>query len=94
MIVPTLNSLCGVPMRVAAATSVLMFGVTTIPGILASWAHSLLMEFHFAAMASIGAMMGFQIGLWVSKYTSRQMAEGRLAVGLALVAIQIILFLR
>lgn len=93
VIVPTLNSLCGVPMRVAAATSVLMFGVTAIPGIVASWAHGSLGDYHFAAMACVGAMIGFQIGLQVGKYTAVKWLKIGMSVLLALVAIQY-LFLR
>ena len=66
VIVPALNTLCGVPIRVAAATSVLMIGVTTIPGVAASWRNGFLDDYHLAALTSMGALVGFQIGLHVS----------------------------
>jgi uncharacterized membrane protein YfcA len=66
LIVPMLNSLCGVPLRVAAATSVLMIGVTAVPSLLAHWAQGFLGDFHVAAMTAIGVLMGFQLGLGIS----------------------------
>jgi hypothetical protein len=62
LIVPALNSLCGVPLRVAAATSVIMIGVTAVPGVAAHWAGGYLNDFHLAALTTFGAMIGFQIG--------------------------------
>ena len=66
LIVPTLNTLCGVPLRVAAATSVLMIGVTAVPSLAAHWAHGYLMDFHLAGITAVGVLMGFQIGLAIS----------------------------
>src|SRR6185436_106960 len=66
VIVPTLNTLCGVPMRVAAATSVLMIGLTAIPGTVASWGAGYLGDFHVAGTTCLGAMIGFQAGRRVS----------------------------
>ena len=63
VMVPTLNTLCGVPIRVAAATSVLMIGVTAVPGVVASWQNGFLDDYHLAALTSLGALVGFQIGL-------------------------------
>ena len=66
LIVPALNSLCGVPMRVAAATSVLMIGVTTVPGVAAHWSGGYLRDFHLSSMAALGVLAGFQFGLATS----------------------------
>jgi uncharacterized membrane protein YfcA len=69
LIVPLLNSLCGVPLRVAAATSVLMIGVTAVPSLTALWAHGFLGDLHIAGMTALGVLMGFQIGLSISPRT-------------------------
>jgi uncharacterized membrane protein YfcA len=66
LIVPLLNSLCGVPLRAAAATSVLMIGVTAVPSLAAHWAHGFLGDYHLAGMTAVGVLMGFQIGLGIS----------------------------
>lgn len=66
LIVPVLNSLCGVPLRAAAATSVLMIGVTAVPSLAAHWAHGYLGDYHLAAMTAIGVLVGFQAGLMIS----------------------------
>ena len=66
LIVPTLNTLCGVPLRVAAATSVMMIGVTAVPSLAAHWSHGLLGDFHVPAMTALGVLMGFQVGRAIS----------------------------
>jgi len=66
LIVPLLNALCGVPLRVAAATSVLMIGVTAVPSLAALWSHGFLGDFHVAGMTALGVLMGFQVGLGIS----------------------------
>ena len=88
VIVPTLNSLCGVPMRVAAATSVLMIGVTAIPGTAASWDGGFLGDYHLAGMACLGALMGFQVGLRVSPVAPVKWLKVGMSMLLTLVAIQ------
>jgi uncharacterized membrane protein YfcA len=65
LVVPALNSWCGVPLRVAAATSTFMLGVTALPGVLAKF------PFHdpsappLAAAAVLGVVGGSRLGLWV-----------------------------
>jgi len=66
VIVPALNSWCGVPIRVAAATSAFMIGVTAVPGVIGYWAHGQLGDFQLAAAASVGVVIGYQSGLWLS----------------------------
>ena len=66
VIVPVLNSLCGVPMRVAAATSAFMIGVTTVPGAIARWTRGDLGDFHLAAGTALGVFAGYQLGVWLS----------------------------
>lgn len=93
VIVPTLNTLCGVPIRVAAATSVLMIGVTTIPGVAASWHNGFLGDYYLAALTSLGALVGFQIGLYVSPRFQVKWLKVFMACLLTAVSIQY-LFLR
>ena len=93
VIVPALNTLCGVPIRVAAATSVLMIGVTTIPGVAASWQNGFLDDYHLAALTSLGALAGFQIGLHVSPRFQVKWLKVFMACLLSVVSIQY-LFLR
>jgi len=88
VIVPALNSLCGVPMRVAAATGVLMIGVTAIPGTVAAWATGGLGDYHMAGMACLGAVIGFQAGLRASPYAAVKWLKMGMSLLLGLVAIQ------
>ena len=80
-------------MRVAAATSVLMIGVTAIPGSVASWANGSLADYHVAATACLGALIGFQAGIRVSPYASVRWLKLGMAALLVAVSIQY-LFLR
>jgi len=66
VIVPALNSWCGVPIRVAAATSAFMIGVTAVPGVIGYWAHGHLGDFQLPAAAAIGVVFGYRAGLWLS----------------------------
>jgi uncharacterized membrane protein YfcA len=88
VIVPVLNSLCGVPLRVAAATSVLMIGVTAVSGAAARWAGGHLGDFHLAGAACIGVLIGFQIGLRVGPRTEVKWLKLAMAALLALVSVQ------
>ena len=66
LIVPVLNALCGVPMRVAAATSAFMIGVTAVPGSIARFARGELGDFHLAAAVALGVFAGYQVGVLLS----------------------------
>lgn len=62
MVVPALNTWCGVPIRVAAATSSFMLGVTALAGA----AHSFLrgdVSPELAAAAVLGVLAGTQVGV-------------------------------
>lgn len=93
LIVPALNSLCGVPMRVAAATSVLMIGVTAVPGVAAHWAGGYLGDMHVAGAACVGVLVGFQLGLRVGPRAPVKWLKVTMATILTVVAVQY-LFLR
>jgi len=92
LIVPVLNSLCGVPLRVAAATSVLMIGVTAIPGVAAHWAGGYLNDFHLAALATVGTVVGFQIGQFAGPRAPVLWLKATMGVILTGVALQYLLF--
>ena len=93
IIVPALNGLCGVPMRVAAATSVMMIGVTSIPGTVASWHLGYLGDLHVAGLTCLGTLVGFQIGLRLCPYFPVKALKIGMALLLVAVAVQY-LFLR
>jgi uncharacterized membrane protein YfcA len=88
LIVPMLNSLCGVPLRAAAATSVLMIGVTAVPSLAEHWAHGLLGDFHVAGMTAVGVLMGFQLGLGIGPRTQVKSLKLVMAAILTVVAIK------
>lgn len=92
LIVPALNSLCGVPLRVAAATSVLMIGVTAVPGVVAHWANGFLGDYHLPAMATLGSLIGFRIGLYIGPRSSVRLLKQLLVTILAVVAAKYLLF--
>lgn len=92
LIVPTLNSLCGIPLRVAAATSVLMIGVTAVPGVVAHWANGFLADYHLPAIATIGSLIGFRIGLFIGPRASVQRLKELLVAILGVVAAKYLLF--
>jgi uncharacterized membrane protein YfcA len=58
VIVPALNSWCGVPLRVAAATSAIVIGVTAIPGVLAKFPFQDVSMTELAAVGVLGVLIG------------------------------------
>jgi len=66
VIVPALNSWCGVPLRVAAATSAIVIGVTAIPGVLAKFPFADVSVTQLAAVGVLGVLLGSKGGLWIS----------------------------
>jgi len=61
--VPILNAWCGVPMRIAAATSALMIGVTAVASVPIQYAHGYIHP-PLAAAAVLGVLIGSRGGLW------------------------------
>jgi uncharacterized membrane protein YfcA len=55
--VPALNAWCGVPMRVAAATSALMIGATAVVGSINYFVRGDVIP-HLAAAAAVGVLLG------------------------------------
>jgi uncharacterized membrane protein YfcA len=66
VIVPVLNSWCGVPLRVAAVTSAFMIGVTAVPGLVGHYQLGHLTTPELAAAAVLGVLAGARAGLLVS----------------------------
>lgn len=87
LIVPMLNTLCGVPLRAAAATSVLMIGVTAVPSLAVHWANGYLGDYHMAAMTGIGVLAGFRAGLAISARTRVRGLKVVMAAILVVVAV-------
>ena len=92
IIVPVLNTLCGVPMRVAAATSVLMVGVTAVPAVVVHWAGGYLGDLHLAGATAVGVLGGFQFGLWLSPRAPVRWLKTGMALLLVAVAVQYLWF--
>lgn len=66
LVVPALNSWCGIPMRVAAATSAVILGVTAFPGVVDYYLQGHLTMPSLAAAAVLGVLAGSRAGFWVS----------------------------
>jgi len=65
LLVPALNSWCGVPIRAAAATSVLMIGVTAVPGVIGHYVDGYLTLPVLETSAVLGVLAGSRLGFWV-----------------------------
>jgi uncharacterized membrane protein YfcA len=91
LVVPSLNSWCGVPMRVAAATSVFMIGITTVPAAIQHWADGYLQSFDLAGATAIGVLIGFRAGRVLSARTRVRWLKLLMAGLLALVAVEYLL---
>lgn len=92
VIVPVLNSLCGVPMRVAAATSAFMMGVTAVPGSLARWDAGHLGDLHLAAATALGVFAGYQCGAWLGVRAPVKALKMLMAGVLTVVALRYLLW--
>jgi hypothetical protein len=69
--VPALNALCGVPLRVAAATSAFMIGVTATSGAIIYYGRG-----DLPVLAAAPAILGVQLGSWAGlKLTDRLPAK-------------------
>jgi hypothetical protein len=91
LVVPSLNSWCGIPMRVAAATSGFMIGITAIPGAVAHYQLGYLNDFRFAAAAALGVLIGYRAGVALGQRTRVRGLKILMAVMLSLVALKYLL---
>jgi hypothetical protein len=78
--VPVLNAWCGVPLRVAAATSAFMIGVTATGGAVIYYGRGQLL-----AAAAGAAVLGVQLGSWAGIRLSASVPVQRLKITLAVV---------
>jgi uncharacterized membrane protein YfcA len=85
VVVPVLNSWCGVPLRAAAATSAMLIGITAVPGIFGHYQVGHLTLPALAAASVLGVMAGTRGGLWVSTRAPVRVMKLVLAAVLAVV---------
>ncbi len=64
--VPILNAICRIPIKVASATSSMMVGITAAASSFVYLRHGFI-NFNYVFFASVGAILGSRIGLYVSK---------------------------
>ncbi len=88
VLVPTLNALCGIPLRVAAATSLTMIGATAIPGVFGHWHRGWLGEPQMVIATCLGAIVGYQIGMRIGPRSSVRAIKTGTALLLAILAAQ------
>jgi uncharacterized protein len=84
--VPALNAWCGVPMRVAAATSAVMIGITAAASAPLYYAHGDVVP-PLAAAAVLGTFVGSRSGLWFARRARAKWLKLLMATVLAFVAI-------
>ena len=82
LVVPSMNSWCGVPMRVAAATSAFLIGVTAFTPVIENYHSGLVRSPELAAASLLGVLAGSHLGLKLS---------GRLPVRALKIAMAVIL---
>jgi uncharacterized membrane protein YfcA len=83
--VPVLTAWCGVPMRVAAATSSLMIGVTAVASVPIQYAHGYVNP-PLAAAAVLGVLIGSRGGLWFGARARAKWLKALMAVVLVAVS--------
>ena len=88
LVVPALNSWCGVPMRVAAATSAVILGITALPGVIGYYKLGYLTMPELAAVAVLGVLAGSRLGFWISARVKVRSLKILMAVILAIVAFE------
>lgn len=88
LVVPALNSWCGVPMRVAAATSAVILGVTAIPGVVDNFISGHMTRPLLAASAVLGVIAGSRLGFWIGSQVTVRSLKILMAAVLSIVAIE------
>jgi uncharacterized membrane protein YfcA len=69
IVVPVLNSWCGVPLRAAAATSAFLIGITAVPGVVGHYQAGHVTLPALAAASVLGVMAGTRGGLWLGAHS-------------------------
>jgi uncharacterized membrane protein YfcA len=83
--VPVLTAWCGVPMRVAAATSSLMIGVTAVASVPIHYANGYVNP-PLAAAAVLGVLIGSRGGLWFGARARAKWLKALMALVLIMVS--------
>jgi uncharacterized membrane protein YfcA len=91
LVVPALNSWCGVPMRVAAATSAVVLGVTALPAVVDYYSRGFLTMPEMAAASVLGVLAGSRAGFLISARVRVRSLKILMAVILAVVAAKYLL---
>lgn len=86
--VPVLNSFCGIPIRVAAATSAFMIGPTAAISAVIYLSRGDMNPLITAAVA-LGSLPGSVFGAWLSRHIAVRSIKGVLATSLILVALRL-----
>ena len=86
--VPVLNSFCGIPIRVAAATSAFMIGPTASISAFLYLSRGDMDPLITAAVA-VGSLPGSIFGSWLSRHIAVRSIKGILATSLILVAVRL-----
>lgn len=92
LVVPSINSWCGVPMRVAAATSAFLIGVTAFPAVVENYRLGLLQSPELAAASLLGVLGGSRLGLMLSGKLPVRTLKLIMAAILALVGAEYLFF--
>jgi uncharacterized membrane protein YfcA len=92
LVVPALNSWCGVPMRAAAATSAVILGVTALPAAVGYYTLGYLTRPELAAAAVLGVLAGSRAGFWITARVKVRSLKLLMAVILGAVAVEYLFF--
>ncbi|CAN5859291.1 sulfite exporter TauE/SafE family protein [soil metagenome] len=83
--VPALNAWCGIPMRVAAATTAAMIGVTALGSAPIYYARGRVIA-PLAAAAVVGVLIGSRAGMWMSPRVRARWLKLLMAIVLGIVS--------
>ena len=88
--VPVLNTWCGVPLRVAAATSALMIGVTATSGAVIYYGRG-----DLAPLAAAPAVLGVQLGSWAGLHFGARVSANalKLLMAVVLIGVAVVMFI-
>lgn len=94
LVVPVLNTWCGVPIRVAAATSALMLGITAVPGVIGGYSAANLAQPMLAAAGVLGVLAGSRAGFWIGARSRVKSLKTMLALVLVIMAVRYLVMVR
>jgi uncharacterized membrane protein YfcA len=79
-------------MRVAAATSAVILGVTAIPGVADNFARGHMVRPTLTAAAVLGVLAGSRAGFWIGTRVKVRSLKILMAVVLSVIAIEYLMF--